>query len=196
MTDRERQAEEAFIAGDLERWLGLSGDAPRSDLVLSRAADLRSRGVYEAAAVLAFTMDCESERRASEASILRMFMLADRERLRLAGASHPKGPWQAFRGVCGHGRARRINGFSWSASLNLACWDALKDDAANPAIFYRILEDDELYFFSDRKYQGELICVPCPTPPKRYRIRVEEMRERKVELLERWKAEERAKPTN
>jgi len=193
----EQRGERAFADGDVDLWLGSYDNMLGLRLVFDRRDDLLARGLYEKALVQAYTMVRENTLHVPESVVREMFALADRRRLFAAGDLKPcLGPWEVYRGVSGHGRARRVNGLSWSFSLNLACWFALRNELAAPAILHRVVTDDEVYYFSSQRSEFEAVCLPSPTPPRRHRIGVEEMHKRRAELLERWKAEEKAKPTH
>jgi len=86
----------------------------------------------------------------------KLFASCDAEKLRAAGQPLPgEGPFVVYRGVAGIGRRRRAKGFSWTQSLDAACWFAVRfDDFENPAVYTTTFNpEDVLYYVNDRDEQ-------------------------------------------
>ena len=92
----------------------------------------------------------------------------DRDRLRAAGDPLPgSAPWTIYRGVAGHGKARRVRGYFWTGDQEGAAWFANRyDDGPDPAVFRTTVHEPEILFYSNER-QEEEFCVnlpPCQTP--------------------------------
>ena len=97
----------------------------------------------------------------------------DRDRLRAAGDPLPgSAPWTIYRGVAGHGKARRVRGYSWTGDQEGAAWFANRyDDGPDPAVFRTTVHEPEILFYSNER-QEEEFCVNLPTghPVKRVKL--------------------------
>lgn len=86
----------------------------------------------------------------------------DRARLLAAGDPLPgSGPWTIYRGVAGHGRARRIRGYSWTDNPDQAAWFATRYNGPDPAVFCTTVQEPEILFYSNERKEGEF-CVKLP----------------------------------
>ena len=70
------------------------------------------------------------------------------------------GPFELFRGVAGRGRARRVRGFSWTASEKTAEWFA--DRAGewglhDPAVFRMEVNADNVFAYCNEREEQEFI---------------------------------------
>jgi hypothetical protein len=163
-----------LAAGEVESFLFYARNQDRLDLVLQNCAVLEARGLYERALVDAFS-GTEVATHQYPLSLLHcLFEIADRERLRAAGEPLPgAGPFTVYRGVAGHGRARRVRGLSWTASLERAKWFANRWFSGglglvDPAVFcLSIAAEDVLFYINNRQEEEFVIRVPPGTQPTR-----------------------------
>ena len=172
-----KQATEAFYDGDA---LGFVFSANSSNdalaLVFDNAKALLDRRIYEQSLVEAF-VGCRSNWRGWNTEIISMmFGLCDREKLLAAGDPLPDGEsFHVYRGVAGHGRARRLDGFSWTSSLEAACWFALRyPHLPHPAVLEAHISRREVLAFCADRNEHEFICRP--TERQRIKLSVEEMK--------------------
>lgn len=174
---------DAFAERDGCGLLAYLNNTEHLDFVFQNMRVLRDVGLYEEALVFAFSSTRTNNAKWNEDVLEFMFRFGDGQRLRNCGAALPSGStFTIYRGVSGHGRARRIRGFSWTDSLDAACWFALRFGLANPAVFQAtVTSDDVLVFIEDRK---EREFVLQPEKPTRLKLTVEEIRQR----ASQWKA--------
>jgi len=131
------------------------------DLVYYNKGSLLERGLYEKALLDAYSMTrVNNHQQYRELAIL--FALAQRDRLVAAGDPLPGlGPFTLYRGVAGHGRARRVQGYSWTASKEVAKWFALRPYLPDPAVFMTIADaSDVLAYLNERNEQEYLLKPP------------------------------------
>jgi hypothetical protein len=90
-----------------------------------------------------------------------LFGIADCPKLRAAGDPLPDpGPLLLYRGVAGTGKARRLRGYSWTGSLDIACWFATRLDLPSPAVFTASIQAEEVLAYHDGRSEQEFICRP------------------------------------
>jgi hypothetical protein len=135
---------------------------------------LRSRGMYEAAMLEAYTGCKIDNRRYSLSSIKWLFDLGDRERFRALGSPVPS-TLTVYRGVYRHGRERQIRSFSWTTSLDVACWYALRGlcGEPDPAIYRATVTARSVICYFDGRKEKEVIVQPRKV--ERVEITLEEM---------------------
>jgi hypothetical protein len=82
--------------------------------------------------------------------------------LRKAGDAFPAQgpPWTLYRGISRGGEARNPEGFSWTASLDQACWFAIRYRQGHPEILTAIAEFEDVLFFYGDFDEGEFVCNP------------------------------------
>ena len=154
-------AREAIAEGDGGRFAGLAPGRDALALVADNAAVLRRRGAYEAALLAAFTRTRTNTAGWSLRDLGRLFGTADRARLRAAGDPLPgPGPFPLHRGVAGVGRARRPRGYSWTGSLDVACWFATRRDLPAPAVFTATVPEGDVLAYVDGRGEQEYVCRP------------------------------------
>jgi len=127
---------------------------------------LRRHGVYEKALLSAFTGTNHATWRLS--ALVRLFKQADRGRLRAAGDPLPgAGPFTVYRGVAGPTHERRINGLSWTGSIEHARWfaqeharrlaDRLTDP--NPGVYRVTIPERAVLAYTNTEGEGEFIVI-------------------------------------
>lgn len=186
-------AEERFAEGDAEGFasFGYSGNLALA-LVADNRPALQMRGIYEPALLAAFTGTKFNNHQWTEQSIDCLFRQADRDRLRAAGDELPgPGPFRLYRGVAGVGRARRIRGYSWTDSLDVACWFAARHDLKSPAVLTAEVSREEVLAFHAGRDEREFIWRPQLTT--RVKFEGDEISERAGRYGEDLLAREKAK---
>jgi len=138
------QARAAFDRGDPLGFVFLADSGKSLGLVFDNLHPLRERGIYEAALVQAFTGCRGNHSHWPEGTIDFLFRMADREKIRAAGDPIPEESQALFRGVSGVGRQRRKRGWSWTDSLDVACWFACRVALANPAVLTLTVDPAEI----------------------------------------------------
>jgi hypothetical protein len=163
----EKLAQERLDRGDIEGVLCLLGDGARLDFVCDNAPMLKERGLFERALLDAWT-GARTNIRNWHPSFTRSIFgkIADRERLLAAGQPLPgEGPFTLYRGVAGHGASRRVNGISWSSSVEraewFAAWYADRFHLPNPCIYRSVVEKKHvLAYTNERQEQEFLVLLP------------------------------------
>jgi hypothetical protein len=156
------QAREAFRDGDPRGFVISAIDRGYAlDLVADNLRPLTARGIYEQCLVIAFTNCRDNNRNWSASALDYLFNRADRSALRASGDPLPgQGPFRLYRGIAGMGRARRRRGYSWSSSLNVACWFAMRFVLPSPAVLTaEVKNEDVLAYFADGS-EDEFLCKP------------------------------------
>jgi hypothetical protein len=180
---------QAFDKGDALGFVCAAGSGDVMALVFDNLSPLKDRGLYEAAILHAFTAPRINHRGWSTSVIEFMFSQADRDKLRAAGRPLPgEGPFTVYRGVAGTGRARRLRGFSWTSSLNLACWFATRFDLKNPTVIQAEVTAGEVLAYCEDTVESEFICRPNAV--ERCKITDEELRKRSARCAEKMRAEQ------
>ncbi len=128
------------------------------DIVRANIDALINRGIYEEVLILAFT-GCN--RRIPLPVVAELFGRADRDRLRNSGEPLPgQGPWTVYRGIAGDGEGRNTGGFSWTDSLNQACWFAIRGHYSEPEILTATVRIEDVLFYYRDFDEGEFVCNP------------------------------------
>lgn len=151
-----------------------SDSIPRLDLmgVLERIDDLLEQGVYEAALLWAYCRTPVNYHNWHDSAVKVLFRCADRKRLRAAGDPIPTGKMiTLYRGVAGRGRARRVRGISWTASLKSARWFSERGaifGLADPAVYtITVRSEDILARITDHKEDEYLLLLGPTDMPRR-----------------------------
>src|SRR5262249_51087973 len=152
------RARGAFDAGDAVGFL-CSTDSHRGlQLVWDNVNVLREAGLYEPALLHAFTMTNSNHAHWPFDLIEAMFRLADREQLRAAGDPLPgPGPFTLCRGVAGHGRRRRLRGFSWTDDVFQAAWFATRFGLVHPVVLTVTVEADAVLSYVNDRQEREFV---------------------------------------
>jgi hypothetical protein len=161
----ENSALEAFREGDALGFVHCAFGQNALDLVVANILALRKRGIYEEALLTAFTTPRINNSDWPERYITLLFRNANQDKLRAAGDQIPTRPLVVYRGISGHGHRRRKRGWSWTDSLNAACWFALRMGLPNPAVLKATVNTEEILAFLDR--EREFIVRPKSFMPLR-----------------------------
>ena len=160
----QRQAIEAFDDQDGGAFActGYSWGATLA-VVVHNFRVLKQRGMLEAALIEGYTGCKRDHRRWSLSVIQFLFDQCDRDKLRAIGAPLPgPGPFTVYRGVYRNGRQRQIRGFSWTGTLDVACWFARSIMCNNPtpAVYRATVTADEVYCHCTERSEDEFVCRP------------------------------------
>ena len=127
-------------------------------------------GKYEEALYDAYTITRVNFSNWSLNHLMFLFEVADREKMKSQGSQIPPGNnFTLYRGVSGKGRARRVNGLSWTESPNIAAWFACRfSHLGNPAVFRVTVPREQILFCCDERNEKEyVLSLPLPVKPKR-----------------------------
>jgi hypothetical protein len=144
-------------AGDTVGFLCTASNEHSFALVAMNASILREKGIYEAALLHAFTAMRTNNRAWSLVDLAFLFETADRTRLRSLGDPLPGGPYTLYRGVAGHGRARRIRGISWTDDCERAQWFAQRHASTlhDPAVYQVTVNESNVLACLNESYRNE-----------------------------------------
>jgi hypothetical protein len=156
-----KQAQKAFEQGDVAGFSATFGNEQALDAVLSNRTQFQARGIYEAAIVDAYCAVRTNLHNWSTQKLEEMLLLGDRQKLLAAGGPLPgEGPFTVYRGVSGSGRLRRVRGTSWTGSLGVACWFALRFGFPNPAVYQARVSAAGVYCYITQRKEQEFVCRP------------------------------------
>lgn len=164
-------------------------------LVFDNVRALKSKGIYERALLSAF-VGCKGNHSHWTLDPIRyLFEAADAAALRKCGSPIPVAPITAYRGISGQGRRRRIRSLSWTMSLEVACWFALRyEHLKNPAVYSTTFTPNQILAVVEDRGEQEVIGLPekierVRMPPdemeKLAKIHTEAIRKRDVSALKR-----------
>ncbi|HWG41297.1 MAG TPA: hypothetical protein VN688_00820 [Gemmataceae bacterium] len=156
------QARGAFDAGDVMLLLISCMDRQMQlGFVVDNIVTLKKRGIYEPCLLEAFTNAKTNFYNWSDIVLSFLFRTADRKRLLESGDLLPEQEtFRLYRGVAGVGRWRRPRGFSWTLSLDVACWFAVRFDLANPAVMSVEVPRDTVLAYMNDRHEEEILCRP------------------------------------
>jgi hypothetical protein len=127
--------------------------------------------MYEDALFHAFIASRTNNVHAPARKLRYLFNMANKHRLRAAGQPFPKpGPYLLYRGVAGHGNARRVRGYSWTSSLERARWFATRYESQlmHPAVFRVMVRKNHVLAYSNERGEEEYIVrLPPKAKPER-----------------------------
>ncbi|SIO63339.1 hypothetical protein SAMN05444166_7317 [Singulisphaera sp. GP187] len=150
----------AFQDGDAHAFV-FKASCERLQLVVDNFRPLKERGIYEQSLLAAFTSCRVNHHEWSDGWMDWLFGEADPIRLRQAGEPLPgPGPFHLYRGIAGTGRARRLRGYSWTRSLEVACWFATRLDLPSPAVLTAEVSEGAVLAYHDVRSEQEFICKP------------------------------------
>lgn len=188
------QAAEAFEQGDAALFVYSCSGGAGLALVADNFPLLQQKGIYEACLFHAYTGTRSNFRAWPSKVIGFLFSIADQAKLRQAGDPIPRQSiFRVFRGVAGHGAARRLRGFSWTLSVDAACWFATTYQLNAPSVLSAEITNQDVLAFHGDCVEQEVICQP-----KNFRhtlLTLEEMKDRAARHLEERKKREKARLT-
>jgi|SRR5581483_3718522 len=158
-----QQAQEAFAAGSMVRFLGLASNEHGLSLVVMNARALKAIGAYEAALLGAFIHTRVNNRSWPLVQLRFLFEQSDRGRLRAAGDLLPAGEqFTLYRGVAGRGSARRVRGLSWTGSRERAEWFASRAAGwklHDPAVYRAVVGREDIYAYVNERREEEYVVL-------------------------------------
>jgi hypothetical protein len=186
------QAKANFAEGNGIGFVGCAPSQSALALVFDNVFQLKDRGIYEESLLSAFSGARHNHREWAEEIIDWLFDKADRAKLKAAGDALPgTGPFRIYRGVAGMGQHRRLRGYSWTSSLEVACWFATRFNLRSPAVLMAIVEEKDLLAYTDGSSEQEFICKPSQT--SRLKMTTSEILEGAKRQVERARALEQAR---
>lgn len=168
-----RMAKENWDRGDIEGVLVCMSNETHMAFLADNFPLLKDRGLYEKALLRSYRSTLTNHAGWSLDALRFFFEIADIEKLRLAGDPIPtRESFTLYRGVSGVGRARRVNGISWTESPNIAAWFAKRfAHLPDPAVFTVTVPRDSVMACTNGRNEKEyLLKLPLPTRPKRLKI--------------------------
>lgn len=155
----------------VERFLGCFLGNNGLGLIMTFPDDLDEIGLYEKALFNAYTSGSVNHSNWTKGELDDLFAMANREKLRQAGHPLPgPGPFTLYRGVAGSLRVRRVRGYSWTSSLEIAWWFAQRfagyQQLSDPAVYKIVVgEKDILAYTNDREESEFLVALPRQLRP-------------------------------
>jgi len=145
-------------------------------LVACNVRGLIERGMYETALLGALTSGTVNHALIDRRVIDFLLSKVNREKFRACGSPYEHvRPFTIYRGVSrGRGTARRVRGWSWTDSLDIACWFAMSDETIydvtdtgvvaatdiNRAVYSATVSPEDIYCFSNKRNEQEYIVKP------------------------------------
>lgn len=130
--------------------------------VVAHSHDLFDVGHYEHCLVMAYVGDFGQPRNLPIDQIQAAFRGADKLKLKLLSDSFPTTwPLRLYRGVSGFDSERMTRGVSWTTRLDVACFFALKYNSPNPKIHVADVDEDEVFFHSNKREESEFVAIPA-----------------------------------
>jgi hypothetical protein len=164
MQKRTRDALRAFHEGAPRDLLAVLDNTRRLRFVYDHRMAFSENGTLEAALVCAWQGTRINNCQFDPTTLESIFLCAcDRDRLRLAGDPLPhSGPFTIYRGVSGRGTLRRVRGLAWTASLDVACWFALRQEGGleDPAVYKAQVHAEDVFFYTNGRHEQEFVCRP------------------------------------
>lgn len=153
-------ARQRLYAGDICGFLALASNEAHLELVIHNQTMLDESGLFEQSLLCAWTSTRTNHAKYTLEDLWELFDSCDRDALAAAADELPAGEYfTVYRGVAGQGKARRVEGLSWSGSLKKAQWFANRfPHFAHPAVYVvRVARADVLAYINERNEQ-EFIC--------------------------------------
>jgi hypothetical protein len=129
-------------------------------LVRDNLRCLKERGIYAQALLQAWSGTRTNHSRFADGEAEWLFHNADHDKLRAAGDPIPDQPPVVYRGGSGYGRQRRLRGWSWTDSLDVACWFATRIGLASPSILAATVHPNEILACLNHRNEREFIVRP------------------------------------
>ena len=132
--------------------------------------NLIKMGKYESALLDAYSGVRTNLHNWSSDVINYLFDVANPDRMRAAGDKIPeKDSFTLYRGVAGNGQARRVKGVSWTDSVNVAAFFAMRFQHLNDPAVFKVAVPNEtiLARVADRDESEYFLRLPLPAKPRR-----------------------------
>lgn len=165
-TTLHQQALDSFCKRDVVGFLGYARSQDRTALVFDNICELISCGMYEESLFDAYVSTKGNLRSWDTLTLDIMFNAGKQQALQRLGDSLPLESAVVYRGVWGTGRKRRVRGFSWTTSLDVACWFASNvmyggaSVPKNAAVYRARIEPEEIYFVTNERNEHEVVGRP------------------------------------
>ena len=171
----------AFSSNEPEELLRQVKTTKQLRFVHKNISVFQARGIFERALCFAYVRQKGGTHGWTIKELDSLFSQANPDKLRSCGDNLPgNGPFSIFRGVCGTGKRQRVRGYSWSGSIDVACyfacWSSDVSKAGNPGIYRANVVESEVHFFWDKRSEQEF--VVRPRSPERVEMSVAEMKKR------------------
>jgi len=154
----------AFRRGNADSFMALLDNTVCLPFVCRWWREFQQRGILERALVYALTSSRLNNFSMEPATLERLLAVeCDRKKLMAGGTKLPGGgPFTVYRGVSGHSAQRRIRGLSWTGSLDVACWFAMRyaETLPDPGVYKATVGRNEIFFFTDDRKECEFVCRP------------------------------------
>jgi len=165
---------------DIESILCLLNDGAKMCFVVDNIHQLKDRGVFEKALLSAYVSIRTNFSQWKPSMIGALFLgFADQEKLREAGDPIPNlENLTLYRGVSGSGRARRVQGLSWTDSVEVAAWFAMRFyHLPDPAVFKVTVPNEHILARCEERNESEyFLRLPLPQKPKRVKFSPDELK--------------------
>jgi hypothetical protein len=139
------QARQAFLGGDVKRFVSTASNTRAWDLVRANRGALWVRGLYERAIIEALVIgranNAPDFEREIGAVLRRMLRGESSKRLRAAYPLPGTGPWELYRGVSGRAGGRWARGVLWMRDRERARGFAEHSGLEEPAVFRAVVPD-------------------------------------------------------
>ena len=161
--------EKAWAAGDINGVLAWLDNTIELPFVFDNQDLFLERGLFEVALVNAYQATRLNYRCWDQLDISHLFSRADLGKLRAAGDPMPQRErYTLFRGVAGNGRARKVNGVSWTDSMETATFFAKRFNLNNPAVFTVTVGEDLIFTYLSGRDESEYVLrLPLPQKPQK-----------------------------
>jgi hypothetical protein len=153
------QARKAIADRDALGFLISAGSERQYEMLVCNIRALREADIFEAALFTAYIMAKWGFTGRPTSHVRQLFALADRARLFACGDAIPDPlPSFIYRGIAGE--HRRASGFSWTSSLEVACWFAARFNLEAPQVRLRPISRRGIYFYTNARHEFEYVCSP------------------------------------
>jgi hypothetical protein len=172
------QARAGLDEGDVRKFLVSAGNDYSLDMVNFNYGELKRRGLYEEALLVAWMICRVNNQRYPVDDLHRLWDLADRDVLRRLAPLPGPGPFVLYRGVAGNGKVRRVRGHSWTADRKKAQWFAerFRGLLANPMVYSATIGAELVYAYIPDRDEAEFV---VNVPPK---MRLKKVQHQKVKV--------------
>jgi len=155
--------------GKIELLITLLGIRSGMRFVHDNIEELREMHMYERALLYAFSGVETSLHHWPFKEIKHMFEIADPDRMQAAGDEVPnQETFTLYRGVAGNGPAKRVKSVSWTASVEVAAFFAMRFNHPDPAVYQIVVSNKEILAHNSGRSESEYLLKPSSIPqPKR-----------------------------